>query len=885
MIIMAVTHVNSVDLPNTILANAENKSAAHRNLAQIAISKGLTLVIPDADATIPLSISLSADFLANLQQVAKKFGLTPASAFGGLVNAELLSRVSEIKEKKEDFSKPIKVTSVILPDIMLTKSANKVKAHKALVNHALNKGLLPIIPTPENTITLTLTLHPEVRARLSIIAKEHGMTVAGAFAAMANAGLQSIESTSKKDEILKSKFHSTAAGKLLVDKNKEDRPQQREFWLHLATGLQLKKVGMNEASTGVGKGLCIVSAAILKARQGSIPVIIASPTLKGTAQLWREFEEPAPTAAAKGLDVALLPAKAEIVDDTRLRAYLEKNPDPAVLEWVNNGGPNNVDTTLSRAAERQGTTLNWLMDDLRAIATNLRPEDFAVDDTTPETSEGAKQLAVLREYAANAQIIFCTQAMLARISIGQWKLLPLVREKHEDDTPVNEPVVIIDEAHLFEEIMAGAISNDMSLQGLKYRLKDAYEASQSKTGSSLDKAIKTVEKLVNECKAVYNGETIKLVDSSWKEPPRLAQQVSSTVLSHLKDLKKQFQTKGAMQTVASIKNDKEVLNQIIKTLEGSISDRLHLEYTAERHYPLFRVGPPSVKRNLGYIWSTATGGVALVSATFYLPSGQGGMTCDYMREVLALPLARMDIPPPVVWKEIYNAPTLYLPHSSIAQPLVPPDDESPDKLDAWTLAQATQIKNIAASAKGGTLVLCTSYAQVNGLKHNLVSGGMDEDRIVANSGRLVDDQKKYVTLHAEGKRPVWLVLGPGWAGIDLVEEGKLAEEDTLLTDLVITRMPIGINRSVTMQTRMNQSHFRPVGQETMLRLKQGLGRIIRRAGLKDRRIWLLDGRLVTSVVKPSSNFMAELVSGVYRLIERYKKRSEFGFVKSDRGDK
>lgn len=877
---MAVTHVHSIKLLNNILANAETKSAAHRNLAQIAISKDLTPVIPDANARIPLTISLSADFLAKLKQVARKFGLTPAAAFAGLVNAELQARENKIREKKEDVYKPVSVTSVCLPDIMLIRSANKLKAHKALVNHALNKGLLPIIPASEDTITLTLMLHSEVRVRLSVIAKEHGMTVAGAFAAMANAGLQSIESISKKDEILKSKFHSKIAGKLLVGKDKEDRPQQREFWSHLATGLQLKKVGMNEASTGVGKGICIVSAAIMKARQSTIPVIVASPTLKGTGQLWKEFEEDAPQAAAKGLDVALLPAKAEIVDDTRLRAYLVDNPDPAVQEWVNNGAPNNVDTTLSRAAERQGTTLNWLMDDLRAIATNLRAEDFAVNDTTLETSEGARQLAVLREYAANAHIVFCTQAMLARISIGQWNLLPLIREKREDDTPVNEPVVIIDEAHLFEEIMAGAMSNDMSLQGLKYRLKDAYDATNSKTGSALDKAIKTVEKLTQECKDVYNGETIKLVDSSWKEPTRTAQQICSTVLPLLQDLKKLFQTKGAMQTVVSIKNDKEVVTQIIKTLDGSITDRLYLEYTAARHYPLFRVGPASVKRNLGHIWSTATGGVALVSATFYLPSGQGGMTCDYMREVLALPLTRMDIPPPVVWKEIYNSPTLYLPHGSVAQSLVPPDDDSPDKLDAWTFAQADHIGNIADSAKGGTLVLCTSYAQVNSLKRHLVSSNMEADRIVANSGRLVDDQKRYVALHAMENRPVWLVLGPGWAGIDLVEKGKLAEDDTLLTDLVITRMPIGINRSVTMQTRINQSQFRPIGQEAMLRLKQGLGRIIRRGGLKDRRIWLLDGRLVTSVVKPSSTFMAELVSGVYRLIERYKKRNEFGFEKS-----
>ena len=69
-------------------------------------------------------------------------------------------------------------------------------------------------------------------------------------------------------------------------------------------------------------------------------------------------------------------------------------------------------------------------------------------------------------------------------------------------------------------------------------------------------------------------------------------------------------------------------------------------------------------------------------------------------------------------------------------------------------------------------------------------------------------------------------------------------KDFLLTDLVIVRIPYGMNRT---STHIAREAWNPnadfKGKEAILRLKQGLGRLMRQDGVTDRHIWFLDGRI------------------------------------------
>ncbi len=63
-----------------------------------------------------------------------------------------------------------------------------------------------------------------------------------------------------------------------------------------------------------------------------------------------------------------------------------------------------------------------------------------------------------------------------------------------------------------------------------------------------------------------------------------------------------------------------------------------------------------------------------------------------------------------------------------------------------------------------------------------------------------------------------------------------------MTDLVITRVPFGTNKTAVHMARVKRLGFDMEAMEAALRLKQGLGRLIRREGVSGRRIWVMDGR-------------------------------------------
>ena len=103
-------------------------------------------------------------------------------------------------------------------------------------------------------------------------------------------------------------------------------------------------------------------------------------------------------------------------------------------------------------------------------------------------------------------------------------------------------------------------------------------------------------------------------------------------------------------------------------------------------------------------------------------------------------------------------------------------------------------------------------------------------------------------------RPLWLGVGAAWTGIDLSDTRVSAQDDVLLTDLVIPRLPYGCNRSLSHARRRK---IVPVSEqrEMLMMLRQGLGRLVRREGVQDRRIWIGDRRLLRD-------------SGAYRTIRR-----------------
>jgi CRISPR type IV-associated DEAD/DEAH-box helicase Csf4 len=255
------------------------------------------------------------------------------------------------------------------------------------------------------------------------------------------------------------------------------------------------------------------------------------------------------------------------------------------------------------------------------------------------------------------------------------------------------------------------------------------------------------------------------------------------------------------------------------------------------------------------LWKAATGGAVLASATLYLPDPAGGQTCDYLRSVLYLPIERIHAPQPIVAPYLYTLPTLHYPKGDELQKKLSAPKTRSMTADEQEKAENEWLSNVAnvladgpaKTAKGGTMILCTSYTQVEKLAQFLLDRDVGVWRIVEQKrgGKFSDLRLKFIESAHKGQRPIMLALGAAWTGVDFMDErfSGAPEKDMLLTDLAIVRCPIGLNRSYAMLERFDKQGTYPISCEALLVLKQGLGRLIRQDGVKDRHIWFLDGRL------------------------------------------
>lgn len=323
------------------------------------------------------------------------------------------------------------------------------------------------------------------------------------------------------------------------------------------------------------------------------------------------------------------------------------------------------------------------------------------------------------------------------------------------------------------------------------------------------------------------------------------------------------------------------LDDIVKGI-GSVT----VVYSPVRRFPSLVVGPRSLTTFLTALWNS-TEAAGLFSATLFHLGKDGRASCGYLQHKLAVNRTRAAevVPCHATW--VWSTPTLFLPTAKTAVRLtypsgmgqeeaeaVPPHDEAADperiapaELKKWWVRVAQQINHIATSAVGGMLVLCCSYRDMEALARRME--GTAPRLVIQKRGVALARLKElFVSLARAGERPIWLATGGAWTGLDLRDE--LADDpasDRLLTDLIIPRLPFGQNRSAEHQSRMKYFGFDAEASETEMMLRQGMGRAVRRPGLLDRRIWMLDGR----ILGPRAAYYQRMIG----VLLRYPKRCGF----------
>lgn len=592
-------------------------------------------------------------------------------------------------------------------------------------------------------------------------------------------------------------------------------------------GLDAGQITLGEASTGLGKSRILArSAAHLLAKNPRFIIYVAAPTLAILRHLLDEF---AKTDAA--LHPALLLGQQHFLSRRRVLATIADLKaegdaeigafEPLIEAWLADGAPPRMNHTRELAAHIHG--LSHLLDDLVDLAPVLSRslcELSSRDDDEP----AAKLLATLERRAESSRLVFLTHAMLVR----------RVRFLSSDaELPFTH--LLMDEAHQFENIAAEQQSSELSFLSLR-----AYLRAQGFTNSqaAMDNITHLMKKLARLAEA-GSLETGFAVPTDTKDEIR-------RTLNHAHGIIQRARRGDPTERA-------EILGRI-KAVVTTKDYQFGISFSPLRRYPSIYAGPQSIAPMLGAIWKR-TQAALLLSATLFTPKQGAGFSCNYSQAKLSIPTARARQVGPIVSSWVTTTPLLLLPETAAAERLSYPKDEERDDDGAptsrtkqyatWLDATAEVIAQAAASAFGGTLVLCTAYKDIEGLRARLTLSLADRLIAAGRKGEFHSQQTEFIESARAGRRPLWLATGAAWTGLDLRD--KLAaspDADNLLTDLVILRAPLRLNNSSTHITRRIRLGFSVELNEAAIHLKQGIGRLMRSSGVQHRRLWVLDGRLV-----------------------------------------
>ncbi len=547
-----------------------------------------------------------------------------------------------------------------------------------------------------------------------------------------------------------------------------------------------------------------------------------------------------------------------------------------LLEWLDDGCPPLEETGSADLTETEAS-ISYLYNDLLHIAPELAAYGgLALDrDSDMEGNPGAELYSELFAAAEESDVILCSHAMLAmdmqlrQMSDDKIKVLPDFQG------------LLVDEAHSLEKTVANANSVNLSILGLKSALRSTAQGSKVNRKKAIEQCAVLIakgQKLEGDDYLIKPREQEK---APWELKDILAElRYLAELLRRIFPKKKYLGIKLKDRPARIVQNDLGTLYRIINGKEPVL-----FNLSPVRRYLSVTTGPRTVEYLFKNLWDRVQGGCLLASATLTVPDKYMEPDAGYIIKILNIPVARCHVANPVIPAWLRKPVVLHVPKDEELEHFSPPKITATEKeagkttgddgrFELWLTTVTDKICSIAESAAGGTLVLLTSYALLDMIRAKLTP--QIKARSIYQDGRLAFGSLvgMYMDQAAMGKRPVWFAMGPAWEGLDLSGEHKgiPAEQDNILSDLVILRIPFGLNKSLAGQMR-NLSYKSggtyksfPANSRTeaAFQFKQGVGRLVRREGVPPKHLWVLDGRIWTK----NYSFY-----GVFQRILKYYKKS------------
>ncbi len=764
-------------------------------------------------------------------------------------------------------------------------------------------------------ITVNLSLPEPEGGRAKQQAEQAGITI-GQYCKAVLARLEVAEVSGNEEEIIPG---SEWFCDLVKAMNKAGTPvnYRRDQAIHftqLAHTLEHGFIGVCEAGTGTGKTLAILAAGIQIAEAKHQRVVIAVPTVAVMNQFADTYQT---IQRSNDATPTLRPVlgRREFVSPSLIQVLLEEAASlpidrTAVLDWIASGG--------------QATgpiKMDWLTSSLLAVSPDFPVLEVILPDVIGIDDQGflsyRSQFDDARE--VGTEIVLCTHAMLARDMAARLGVanrdeayqeqvqdyfstlkginqltredkalrLAQLREKSRSmgmifTETTNEggllppfQYLLVDEAHQLEQNFSGALSEYVSIKKF-IRLLNEFRAAGGRFSKERLADITMTCQQITQLGRQIEEDFVSLRDAT---PHAIALRAAIHRLAQASSTIASIKIADPSPLLASLLRQLKKMTQTIISAVKTGTVNAYVEFSPVREYPQLFVGRSSVEMILKLMWEAVSAGAA-VSATLYLKKGEV-YSASYQSSLLSIPPARLKEYPPVFPAFLRETIAgVYFPEKLVMNDrlwLRPPTRS--DKIDMaqreasernWIKEVAAAILQIDADSNGGMLVLMSSYSATH-----LLGAALSEqvDRLVISQQgmSLAVQRDKFLMLSHAAMKPIWVATGAAWTGLDVGGHGPWrrlfgqdidAKDDVVLTDLVIPRLPYGTNRSITHQYRLATRPTTPWELlETAFRLKQGIGRLVRREGLvKNRRIFLLDGRLNDPIFENAFSLVRRIVA-------------------------
>lgn len=678
---------------------------------------------------------------------------------------------------------------------------------REILSDAIERDLTPSVVPVQEVVSFTVTMEPALVARLKSKAQQLDIPMSRLTAGLIEAALR--ERQSGPVATAKAEDPSGIPGESAV----RDilKPLLRNCVEKVAAG----KIVLAEAATGTGKGRMIAAMAANAASKGDTVVISAPLTV--TWQLIDALKT-IPEAQLAGVTMSL--GRPNFISPARALDWAVENGRSELESWVTGGGKPFSSRSIDASAVIDHQ-LCWLLEDALLLAEDLPIDALMLGRDDEDCCPAQMLYKSMRGNHSEAGIILCSHYMLAS-HVRNLQMRGLVGELDDEEgepagmsLPQTIDTLIVDEAHLLEQAFAAIYSHTLRMRPL----------------------IRLIEENGGRGKAAALAALNGLYASMQETVTRSSRGTSfSCRLEDAPDLESAIRgAQSALQGISGknlTSTEKLILSVAQKAMKDALTghSRLRVELTPVRNYPMLISGRANLQSALLCLWDSVIG-AALVSATLFTDGENGSLT----RWKLEIPPSRALYLSPVHPAWTRDPVALQTLRCSI-----PPDDSN-----EWAAECAAAIGRISEAAVGGTLVLCTSFQNVEQIQTSLAAALGDRLIYQSKSTSAAMCLAQYRAKHHAGQRPVWLGLGAAWTGIDLSDNlhPDSPELDTMLSDLVITRIPVGLNRSLTQERRVAIGGFKIINQEACWQLRQGLGRLVRRPGVKGKNLWVLDARL------------------------------------------